>query len=87
MKKSESIENALELPALLHPGCAHIDLAGNREAIVDGCKGILEYGDGFICLSLGSMSVKFCGDGLCIRSLKTEQAVISGTFTGISFGG
>ncbi len=81
----ENIGEQFEAPAMALSGWAHMDISGNREAVVEGCKGILEYGDGVICLSLEGMTVRFCGDNLCIRSLKPEQAVITGTFVTISF--
>ena len=35
----------LEMPATSLSGMASLQLSGNREAVVEGCQGILEYGE------------------------------------------
>lgn len=64
---------------------AHIDLQGNREALVDGCRGVLEYTDSAIKINVGSGHVRFCGSGLELRSLAGDQAVVSGHIKTIEF--
>ena len=79
------LEELLELPPGLATGMAHIDLMGNREAIVDGCRGILEYGDSVIRLNTGKSIVKFTGRELYIRSLTGTQAIVDGFILTIEF--
>ena len=38
------VEKALELPVGSLSSAARIELSGNRRAVVEGCRGIVEYG-------------------------------------------
>ncbi|MDR3643552.1 MAG: YabP/YqfC family sporulation protein [Clostridia bacterium] len=76
---------ALELPADITTGAAHLELSGNREAVVDGCRGVLEYDENVIRLNTGAVAVRFCGRGLSIRSLTRDSAVVEGYITSIEF--
>ena len=66
-------------------GVSHMELSGNREAIVEGCKGVVEYDEGIIRLNLGKNIVRFTGTGLSIRTLTLEQAIITGNILSIDF--
>ena len=75
-KRSEKILDALsrnlDLPQDAVSGYAHIELSGNREAIIEGCRGVLEYSDCAIC-----------GCELTVVSMQNGQAVIKGVITSI----
>ena len=77
---------AMELPAGAFSKGARIELTSNREAVIDGCGGILEYGDAVIRVNLGNLTARFCGRNLQIRSLNAREAVITGFITGVDFG-
>lgn len=62
-----------------------IEMLGNREIIVDGCKGVVEYGETLIKLSLGDNVLSLSGDNLVIRSFDSSVAVINGQICDISF--
>ncbi len=62
-----------------------IEMLGNREIIVDGCKGVVEYDETTIRLSLGECVLSLCGDDMIIKSFDSEVAVICGRICGISF--
>lgn len=62
-----------------------IELLGNREAVVEGCKGILEYDENIIRLSINKLEVKFYGNDLSIRNLNSENIVINGNIHNIEF--
>lgn len=64
---------------------AKIEMLGNRELIVDGCKGVVEYGENLIKLSLGGNVLSLSGDNLVINSFDNSVAVISGQICEISF--
>ncbi len=81
----EKISEELDLPLSSMPGMPNIELAGNRQAIVEGCKGVLEYDDDVIKLNLGKSIVKFVGSDLSINSYRLEQAVISGNIFAVEF--
>ena len=60
-KPHRSIEQTLDLPEILSPGVPHIEMQGNREIIIDGCRGILEYDEDRIKLNAGSLVISFQG--------------------------
>lgn len=81
----EKISEELGIPKNIVAGYNHIELFGNREAIVNDCAGILEYCNERIKLNIGKNTVLFCGDGLCMKEYGSSQAVISGTIAAIEF--
>ena len=64
---------------------AHIELDGNREMILDGCKGILEYGDEKIKICTDSCVVSISGDNLLIKSFNDSQIFIVGNIISLDF--
>ena len=64
---------------------AQIALSGNREALVDGCRGVLQYEDDVIRLSTGRRIVRFQGNELMIRTMQQDQLLITGTILSIDF--
>ena len=62
-----------------------IEMLGNREMIVEGCKGVVEYGETLIKLSLGENVLSLSGDNLVIKSFDSSIAVITGQICDISF--
>ena len=82
---SESIGRCFDLPqdAL---GCyAHIEISGNSEVLVDGCQGVLEYGDCTVALNTGRLTVRICGGELTVVSMQNGQAIIKGVITSVEF--
>ncbi len=82
---TEKISDELELPKTVVPGTVHIEMNGNREAIVDGCRGIVEYDENIIRLNTGKYIVRFTGEGLMIKTLSLNQALVCGNITSIDF--
>lgn len=80
-----AVAKALDLPPNIFSDLAHIELSGNNEAIVDGCKGVIEYDENIVRLDTGKMTVRFLGSDLSIRSLTDDNAVIEGTITSVEF--
>ena len=64
---------------------AHIEIEGNREFILDGCKGILEYSDERIKICTNTNAVGVAGEDLSIVSYTDEQILISGSIVSIDF--
>ena len=81
----EKLTQELEIPQAALRGVSHMELSGNREAIIEGCKGVVEYDEGIIRLNLGKNIVRFTGTGLSIRTLTLEQAIITGNILSIDF--
>ncbi len=81
----DSISRSLDLPQDTVSGYAHIEISGNREAIIEGCQGVLEYGDSVIALNTGKLTVRVCGCELTIVSMQSGQAVIKGIITSVEY--
>ncbi len=79
------LTGTLDLPQDAVSGYAHIEISGNREAIIEGCQGVLEYGDNVIALNTGKLTVRVCGCELTIVSMQNGQAIIKGIITGIDY--
>lgn len=62
-----------------------IEFSGNKEAIVEGSKGILEYTTELIRINTGGMIVVFSGRGLNIKCLTTTSIVIKGYIKSVEF--
>lgn len=84
-KLSERLNDSLDIPKTALPGVAQIELSGNREALVDGCCGILQYTDTAIRLSTGSLIVRFTGSDLRVCAMQSGQIRITGLFAAIDF--
>ncbi len=80
-----SPEDTGELSAIVGAGLAKIELTGNREISVDGCRGILEYDESIVRLNLGNMIIKITGAGLTIPSMAAEQTTVTGSIASVEF--
>ncbi len=65
-------------------GCK-IELIFNKEAIIDGCKAVSDYGDSRITLNVEGGLFIIDGSDLHLYSFENGRAVIRGTFTTIGF--
>ena len=83
---SHRICEKLEIADDLCSQCGYIEIISNYCALIDGCKGVMEYTDDTVKLSLGKKTVTFCGDNLTIRSLSMEQAMVEGFIVTVEFG-
>lgn len=62
-----------------------IEMQGNSEITIEGCKGMVEYDNSLIAMNLGSLIVRFHGNGLEISNFFEQQAVIKGTVISVEF--
>ncbi|MDD3229710.1 MAG: YabP/YqfC family sporulation protein [Oscillospiraceae bacterium] len=72
-------------PSLLAQSGAKLELAGNREATVDGCGGVLVYTQEVVCIRYGRGVLRFTGRGLSLHSLEARSLIISGYITDIAY--
>lgn len=79
------LRHVLDIPASAVTGLCQMELSGNREAVIEGCTGILEYNDAAIHLATSKMSIRFTGRGLQVKVMTHSSAVIEGWITGIEF--
>lgn len=80
-----AIAENIDIDELAISGVAHIELMGNRKAIIDGCIGILDCNDGFVRLNTGKNTVSFKGDKLSICNMSYEQTVVIGNILSVDF--
>lgn len=83
-KKDAKLKN-LTVPSGLFENGAHIELFSNKEAVIDGIKGVLEYTDCYIKLNMGRGTVEFFGTKLELSSLDINGLTISGNISKIEF--
>lgn len=83
----ETFKNKYEIQKETLFGGTHIEVSGNAEAVVEGCLGVLEYGDTVISLNTAKLTVRISGADLSIVSFQNGQAVITGIIAGVDFGG
>ena len=79
------LKTALDIPQVITPGVAHIEMDGNREVAIDGCRGILEYEEDKIKLNTGNLLVSFIGSNLEIKVYSDIQTVVVGDIISIEF--
>lgn len=75
----------LEEPTVAFLPPVRVELLGNRQAVVDGCRGIIEYSDSCIRLSAQGLILKFTGTGLTIKAFTESEAIVAGTILGLEF--
>lgn len=83
-KKNTNAKPRIPLPEALS-GEPKIEMLGNREIIVDGAKGVVEYGENLIKLNTVEYVLSILGDELVIKSFDGSVAVISGKIAEITF--
>ena len=64
-----------------------MEMVGNQEIIIDGCKGILEYDDGNIRINANKIVINVSGGGLTLTSMNDESLIIKGRINRIDFTG
>ena len=69
----------------LHFNEAKIEMLGNREIIIDGCKGVIEYDENLIKLNIGELSLGLMGDEMVIESFDGGVAIIRVKIIEINF--
>lgn len=84
-RKSNIINNNLQVPRVVGAGTAYIELSGNKEAMIEGCKGVIEYTDDEIKLNIGKNEIRFLGADLVIKSYFSEQIIIEGNILTIEY--
>lgn len=62
-----------------------VELLSNKQAVIEGCKGILEYSDCCIRLSADRLILKFSGQNLEIKCFTDNSAIIEGFLMSIEY--
>jgi sporulation protein YqfC len=64
---------------------AHMEINGNREVRIEGCRKILEYNKNKIRILTKSTSISFNGRNLKINCLTSDSLLIEGFIKSIEF--
>lgn len=83
--RGDRLSKALQLPTPAVSGVARMELNGNREVVIDGCRGVLEYDDTVVRINTGRMVVKFSGRGLSLKCLTPDSLIVEGFILMIEF--
>lgn len=62
-----------------------VELSGNRRAVVDGCDGIVEYGEEQVIFRAGGMKLRFTGRNLRLVKLTDSAAVVEGLIQQVEY--
>ncbi|MDR3344367.1 MAG: YabP/YqfC family sporulation protein [Oscillospiraceae bacterium] len=81
-RTAKTVQNLRELP---RAGTPHLEITGNKELLVDGCKGVVAYAEEEIQLSLGDLVLSVVGADLTMRTLRFEECAITGQIASVAF--
>ncbi len=84
-KVVSKIAQVLEVPENSILNTCQMELLSNREAVVEGCQGVLEYDDTTVRLNMGNMIVRFLGRNLQIKGMTADSLVVEGFITSIEY--
>lgn len=82
-QKNSGIINKIPVSNMLNSVC--IEMKGNREAVIEGCKSIEEYDENMIRIKVKKMSLIFFGRDLEIKCMNYDSLVIEGFITSVEF--
>jgi len=86
-EKLRQAGEALDVPARALPGFSHIELMQNRQAVIEGVKGVLDYSEHEIKVNMNDLIVTFRGQGLTIAGYQAEALTMYGTIAQVDFVG
>jgi sporulation protein YqfC len=76
---------AFQIPNDPFSKLAQINLKGDKEIIVDGCYGILEYSDSLISINIGKSTLKIIGFNLLVADYFDSNITVMGTIKSLEF--
>ena len=77
-KMSKKIFEKINLPLEATADFSHFEMNSNKEVIIEGSKGILQYDENVIKINMGKMVTMFCGRNLSLKCLDVDSLIISG---------
>lgn len=64
---------------------SHIEINSGREVLIEGCRGILDYSDTRIQVSVGRQAVTVHGSELSVKNMFTQMVVITGRIASVEY--
>ncbi len=62
-----------------------LEIISDREAVIEGCSGIIEYNDTTVSVNCRSMIITFGGFNFSIKALTADSVCVTGKITDINF--
>ena len=81
-KKIDTLKNS---PISFATENSNIEMRGNREVKIEGCKRILHFSDDNIKISTKGMIINFFGKNLTIKCMTLDSLLIQGFINNIEF--
>ena len=85
LRPKAGVSELFDLPGAVTTGEIQIELAGNTEAVISGCTGVLEYNPDTIRLAGKKLCVRFSGRGLGLKALTQNSAIVHGYILNMEF--
>ena len=87
VKNESSNEKNLKRRSLIPPTLSApcIELSGNRELLIEGGKGVLEYSPALIRVNTAAMIIAVAGRDLNLRCISDTSLMIDGFITKLEF--
>jgi sporulation protein YqfC len=75
-------ENRLEKQLLIGP---RIELVANKQIVVEGCLGVLEYNENYLKLRLSSTALILQGENFDVVSFSDQSILVKGKINSLEF--
>ena len=79
----QRLAEGMDLAGETLPGTTIAELAGDRQVLIEGHRGVTEYCRDRVTVKVGYGWLSICGCGLELRQMSKQQLVISGRIDGI----
>lgn len=73
----------LPIPASISEPC--IEFSGNREVLIEGSRGVLEYTPETVRINMPGMILSVYGRELNLRCISASALIVEGFMTGVEF--
>ncbi len=84
MKKRKKL-NENTLPINLMGNMSFIEFTGNRQVLIEGSKGILQYEKEVVKINTNSMVIVLEGRGLVLKCISATTVIVEGFITKVDF--
>ena len=85
--KIKLFSSAMDIPEDPFGKASRITLIGSKEAIVDGCFGIIEYSENLVKINTSSGPLSFFGTDFTVCDYSCNSITLRGNILNIEFGG
>ena len=75
----------LDLPFEVFTGTPYIEIRGDEEVVISGCKNILEFQDDILRINCGKLTLRVAGNGLTLTNMSENRLVVAGKICEVSY--